>query len=35
MVYEGPGIAKAVIAGLIQRLAAAGIRDLKAAVGKS
>ncbi len=33
MVYEGPGIARAMVRGLRRRLDAAGLKDLRAAVG--
>jgi len=33
LVYEGPAVAKQIVKGLVQRLAAAGLKDLKHAVG--
>ncbi len=33
MVYEGPGIARSIVRGLHRRLADAGLRDLRSAVG--
>jgi dihydroorotate dehydrogenase len=33
LVYEGPGITKKIVAGLAQRMASAGFRNLKEAVG--
>jgi dihydroorotate dehydrogenase len=33
MVYEGPGIAKKIVRGLLQRMEKAGVRDLKDIVG--
>jgi dihydroorotate dehydrogenase len=35
LVYEGPGIARGIVAGLKKRLAQAGARDLAAIVGKA
>ena len=34
LVYEGPGIAKAVVSGLAERLRAAGLTELRQAVGR-
>ena len=33
LVYEGPGLARAIVAGLIERLEEAGMKDLQQAVG--
>ncbi len=33
MVYEGPGITRAIVRGLRDKLAAAGLPDLRSAVG--
>jgi dihydroorotate dehydrogenase len=35
MVYEGPGIAKQIVAGLREKLARAGMKDLQTAVGSA
>ena len=35
LVYEGPGITKKIVAGLIRRMEAAGFRNLKEAVGSA
>ena len=34
MVYEGPGITRAIVRGLRAKLAAAGLTDLRSAVGR-
>jgi dihydroorotate dehydrogenase len=33
MVYEGPGLARAIVSGLLERMSAAGIQELAQAVG--
>lgn len=33
LVYEGPGVARAIVTGLLQRLEQAGLRDLRQAIG--
>jgi dihydroorotate dehydrogenase len=33
LVYEGPGIAKAIVTGLLQRLEGRGLKELRQAVG--
>jgi dihydroorotate dehydrogenase len=34
LVYEGPGVARSIVLGLLKRLEGAGLRDLREAIGK-
>ena len=35
LVYEGPGIARTIVAGLIEKMRRKGVRDLKEVVGSA